>query len=195
MRARLRGTLAVRCACATVVLALFACHSLRDDAVPEPAGYWSGPIDSPVPASLAGGQVIGARELATLLKADPAPVVIDSSNAPARPAEMASDAPWLPLPHQAIPGSLWIPGIGHAGIREATDDYFRERLAASSGGNRAHPVVVYCHERCWLSWNAARRAIGYGYRHVYWFPEGIEGWRAAGFETQVIRAEGPEAAR
>jgi PQQ-dependent catabolism-associated CXXCW motif protein len=42
---------------------------------------------------------------------------------------------------------------------------------------------VYCHERCWLSWNAAKRAIRYGYRNVYWFPDGIEGWRAAGFET------------
>lgn len=139
--------------------------------------------------------MIDAQELEALLKADPAPVVIDSSNAPTRPPGMASDAPWLPLPHEAIPGSLWIPGIGHAGIQEATDDYFRERLADSSGGDRDRPVVLYCHERCWLSWNAARRAIDYGYRNVYWFPDGIEGWRAAGRETQVVRAEGPDAAR
>jgi PQQ-dependent catabolism-associated CXXCW motif protein len=193
MRARQRGTLAVRFACAVALLSLAACRALRGDAVPEPAGYWSGPMNGPVPASLAGGKVIGARELATLLTADPAPVVIDSSNAQARPAGMASDAPWLPLPHEGIPGSLWIPGIGHAGIREATDDYFRERLAGSSGGDRDHPIVLYCHERCWLSWNAARRAIGYGYRHVYWFTEGIEGWRAAGLDTGIIEPEGPEA--
>jgi hypothetical protein len=37
-----------------------------------------------------------------------------------------------------------------------------------------------------LSWNAVKRAIRYGYRKVYWFADGIEGWRAAGFETATI---------
>jgi PQQ-dependent catabolism-associated CXXCW motif protein len=43
--------------------------------------------------------------------------------------------------------------------------------------------VIYCHRNCWLSWNAAKRAISYGYRNVYWFPDGMEGWRAAGLPT------------
>jgi len=35
--------------------------------------------------------------------------------------------------------------------------------------------VNYCHRNCWLSWNAAKRAISYGYRNVFWFPDGMEG--------------------
>jgi PQQ-dependent catabolism-associated CXXCW motif protein len=161
--------------------------------VPEPAGYWTGPINSPVPARISGGNVIDARRLAELLDAEHA-VIIDSSNSPVRPAELAPGAPWLPLPHEAIPGSLWIPGSGAGEIDTAADDFFRERLAEATGGRPAHPIVVYCHERCWLSWNAAKRAISYGYTRVYWLPEGIEGWRAAGLDTSVVAAEGPAAA-
>jgi PQQ-dependent catabolism-associated CXXCW motif protein len=51
------------------------------------------------------------------------------------------------------------------------------------------PVVFYCHEKCWLSWNGAKRAIGYGYRNVYWFPDGIEGWRKSKLPTAVVQPE------
>lgn len=160
--------------------------------VPEPSGYWTGPINSDVPASISGGRVVDAHGLAALLARERA-VVVDASNAPVRPDGLASGAPWLPLPHPAIPGSLWIPGSGLAAITEPVDHYFRERLAEATGGDRDFPVVLYCHERCWLSWNAAKRAIEYGYSRVYWFPEGIEGWRAAGLATAVIEPEGPGA--
>jgi len=50
--------------------------------------------------------------------------------------------------------------------------------------------VLYCHQQCWLSWNGAKRAIQYGYRNVYWFPEGIEGWRKAKLPTTVVQPEG-----
>ena len=100
---------------------------------------------------------------------------------------MAPDAPWLPLPQEVIPGSVWLPGAGMADIAPETDALFRKHLSQATGGDLDHPVVIYCHERCWLSWNAAKRAIGYGYRRVHWFPEGIEGWRAAGNTTVVAK--------
>ena len=43
--------------------------------------------------------------------------------------------------------------------------------------------MLYCHPQCWASWNAAKRAISYGYRKVYWYPDGIEGWEKAGLPT------------
>lgn len=162
------------------------------DDVREPAGYWTGPINSAVPATLTGGRVIHARELTDLLKRSPA-VVVDVSNAPKRPEEMSADAPWLPLPHEAIPGSTWIPGAGMGEIPADIDAYFREHLSRRTQRNHDHPVVIYCHEKCWLSWNAAKRAISYGYRRVYWFPEGIEGWRAAGLKTEVVPEPGSRA--
>lgn len=28
-----------------------------------------------------------------------------------------------------------------------------------------------------MAWNAVRRAAGYGYTRLYWYPDGIDGWR------------------
>jgi len=154
----------------------------------EPRDYWTGPIDSPVPATIAGGRVIHAPQLLQLLK-DGRAVILDVSNAPRRPERLAAGAPWLPLPHQAIPGSIWIPGAGRGAISAATDTFLRRRLAAATGNDIGRPLVVYCHRQCWLSWNAAKRLIRYGYRNVYWFADGVEGWRAAGQRTATAEAE------
>jgi PQQ-dependent catabolism-associated CXXCW motif protein len=164
------------------LLLLFAALAARTDEVQEPAGFWTGPINSAVPATITGGKVIHAEELEQILK-HAKPLVIDVSNEPKRPPGMAPDAPWLPLPQQVIPGSAWLPGAGLGDIAPDTDAFFREYLSQGTGGDLDHLVVIYCHERCWLSWNAAKRAISYGYRRVHWFPEGIEGWRAAGNKT------------
>jgi PQQ-dependent catabolism-associated CXXCW motif protein len=154
--------------------------------VSEPADYWTGPINSPVPETLAGGKVINtAHELHTLLNR-PGTVLVDVSNAPLRPDNLATGAPWLPLPHRAIPGTLWIPGAGLGEIPPSMGDFFRKQLAGATGDDISRPIVVYCHQTCWLSWNAAKRAISYGYRNVYWYRDGIEGWQAAHFPTTTV---------
>jgi PQQ-dependent catabolism-associated CXXCW motif protein len=153
---------------------------------PEPPSFWTGPTNSPVPATIAGGKVINnARQLQSLLKR-PETVIVDVSNAPRRPDNLASGAPWLPVPHHAIPGSLWIPGAGLGEIPPAVDDFFRKQLAAATSDDASRRVILYCHQACWLSWNAAKRAISYGYHNVYWYRDGIEGWNAANFPTAVI---------
>jgi PQQ-dependent catabolism-associated CXXCW motif protein len=154
--------------------------------VAEPAGYWTGPINSAVPATIAGGKVLhDAHALQALLRR-PETVIVDVSNAPVRPENLATGAPWLPVPHQAIPGSVWIPGVGLGEIPPAAGDFFRRQLAAATGNDPTRPIVIYCHQTCWLSWNAAKRAISYGYFNVYWFRDGIEGWKAAHLPTAVI---------
>jgi PQQ-dependent catabolism-associated CXXCW motif protein len=161
--------------------------------VTEPIGVWTGDIDAPVPRRIAGGTVIHARALARLLKRKNL-LLIDVSNEPQRPAGLAPGAPWLPVPHRALPAALWIPGVGAGVLPTPLEDSFRARLASALGEEGNRPVVFYCHARCWLSWNAAKRAIGYGYRQVIWFPDGIEGWMAAGLPTAVVTAEAePEA--
>lgn len=168
------------------LLYLFAMSAANAGEVKEPEGYWSGPINSPVPQTITGGTVIHAQALADLLD-EQDPFVIDVSNMPKRPEGMALDAPWLPLPHDAIPGSVWIPEVGLAEVPTQVDEFFRKQLSEATNGDLNRRVVIYCHEACWLSWNAAKRAIRYGYRDVHWFPEGIEGWRAAGFKTEVVK--------
>jgi rhodanese-related sulfurtransferase len=44
--------------------------------------------------------------------------------------------------------------------------------------------VFFCSGvRCWLSYNAALRAVRGGYANVYWYRGGIDAWRAAGLPT------------
>ena len=155
--------------------------------VPEPDSYWVGPINGPVPATLRGAQVIDARGLARLIERGGA-VIVDVSNLPRRPEGLGADVLWAPPPHLGIPGSHWIPGVGLGVLPASADAHFRHELLALTGESRHRPLAIYCHERCWLSWNAAKRAVAYGYRSTYWFPGGIEGWRAAGYRTAVISA-------
>ena len=34
-----------------------------------------------------------------------------------------------------------------------------------------------------MSWNAAKRAASWGYKQIYWYPDGIDGWDAANLPT------------
>jgi PQQ-dependent catabolism-associated CXXCW motif protein len=160
--------------------------------VTEPAGYWTGDVNAPTPTTLHGATVVNAKQVRHLLTAGA--VVIDVSNAPHRPEHLAPGAPWMPTAHPGIPGALWVPGAGMGIVPVSVETYFRARLAASTGGDFSHPVVIYCHSRCWLSWNAAKRAVSYGYRNVSWFPKGIEGWRASGQPTMELKPLQPPAA-
>ena len=48
-----------------------------------------------------------------------------------------------------------------------------------TGGDPAKPVVIYCLRDCWMSWNAAKRAVAWGYTNIIWYPDGTDGWQAA----------------
>ena len=173
-------------------LALLALVSAAPESPPEPAGYWLGPPQGPVPATITGGTVIHTADLPELIS-QAHPVLVDVVPAPRRPASEPDTMPWLPHPHHAIPGTFWIPGVGWGEIAAPLAGYFHDRLEELTGHDRGRPVVFYCRAHCWMSWNAARRAIVDGYRHIYWYPDGIEGWQAAGLPTAVAVPEGPEA--
>jgi PQQ-dependent catabolism-associated CXXCW motif protein len=159
---------------------------------PEPHDYWLGPIHGPVPATIAGGTVIDTAALAHLLESGGA-VLVDVAEPPQRPSGLPAGTLWLPPPHRDIPGSVWIPNVGRGTIPQQFADWFHTRLAALTGDDRDKRIVVYCHPRCWMSWNAAKRVINDGYRAVFWYPGGVEGWEAAGHPTAVTEAEGPDA--
>ncbi len=146
---------------------------------PEPPGLWTGEERGAVPATLAGGQVVDTEGLQALLAYGGA-VVVDVSVAQRRPEGLPAGAVWLPLVHRDIAGSVWIPDAGQAALAPATEAWVRARLDALTGGDPSRPLVFYCHPECWRSWNAAKRAVGWGYHAVVWYPQGIEGWAEAG---------------
>jgi PQQ-dependent catabolism-associated CXXCW motif protein len=184
-----RQGFALRLAAPALLASFLACAA---GAVAEPPGYWLGEANAPVPATIHGGTLVHVKALETLLKKGGV-VIVDVSNAPRKPQDLAPGAPWLPLPHRGLPDALWVPGVGAGAVPQELDDYFRLRLAKATSGNLDAPLVIYCHETCWLSWNAAKRAIGYGYRHVYWFSDGVEGWTSAGRTTTVLQPQVPSA--
>jgi PQQ-dependent catabolism-associated CXXCW motif protein len=158
--------------------------------VPEPQGYWLGADHGATPERISGGTVIHTAALNALIERKQV-VVIDVVVASRRPEGMATGAPWMPPPHQIIPGAAWLPELGGGALPPARDAWLRNRLAALTGHDRDRPVVLYCHPKCWRSWNAAKRAITYGYHRVYWYPDGIEGWQSAGLPTETGVAEQP----
>ncbi len=153
-------------------------------AAPEPDGYRMDHYRDEVPDTLRGARVMHTAALARFIAAAH-PVIIDVLPAPTVPPD-ARGLPRLPLPQEGLPGTLWLPETGRGALSAATDAWFRARLAQATGGRMGVPVVFYCLSRCWMSWNAARRAVGYGYRDVVWYPDGADGWRAAGLPTVVL---------
>ncbi|MEJ0094196.1 MAG: rhodanese-like domain-containing protein [Methylocella sp.] len=158
---------------------------------PEPQGFWTGAMHGATPAALTGGRVVHTTELIGILKGGGV-ALVDVSEAPSRPANLAPDAVWTPAPHRNIAGSVWIPGAGAGELADGLSAFFLGRLARLAGDDAAHPIVFYCHPNCWGSWNAAKRAIKFGYQNVYWYPDGIEGWQDAEQPLAPAKPEGVE---
>lgn len=75
-----------------------------------------------------------------------------------------------------IPGSVNIPA-------EAADF---ENKVASLVGDKTAPVVVYCASaECDASPKAARRLEQAGFKNVYDFEAGLQGWKDAGFSVEA----------
>ncbi len=79
--------------------------------------------------------------------------------------------------HGHIPGSTWLPDVGRGQINGELDSFFRSNLARLTGGDFDKPMIIYCQSDCWMGWNAVQRAASYGYKTIYWYPDGIDGWR------------------
>jgi PQQ-dependent catabolism-associated CXXCW motif protein len=159
--------------------------------VPEPQGYWMGPPHGEVPDTLIGARVLGTKALEELLQKG-IPVLIDAASVPHRPENLPPPAVWMPVPHQNIPGSVWFPGIGEGKLEASLEAYYQEQLRALTGNDRDRQIVFYCHPQCWASWNAAKRALAYGYRKIGWYRDGAEGWQSAGHQLVTAKPEGPQ---
>lgn len=148
----------------------------------EPAGYRREQYQAATPATLRGARVVSTEE-AHRLWASRGALFIDAMPRPPKPKNLPPNTIWRDKPRFDIPGSVWLVDVGYGALSEERGRYFRDRLEALTGGDRSRAVLFYCKAACWMSWNAAKRAIEeYGYTNVIWYPEGTDGWEAAGFE-------------
>jgi PQQ-dependent catabolism-associated CXXCW motif protein len=150
----------------------------------EPPGYRMENYRAPTPLTLAGARVITTAQARALWKSGTAAFVDVLAHAP-KPANLPHGTLWLDKPRMDIPGSIWLPDTGYGKLAASTETYLRNGLVRVTKGDRAKLIAIYCLADCWMSWNAAKRALAMGYKNVAWYPAGTDGWRAAGLPLQA----------
>lgn len=128
------------------------------------------PYHGPTPLTIPGAQVVQTRELQAMLAGAAPPVLID----------VLSEGG-----HVTLASAVWISGAGRgANFMDPVQSVLVQLLAQLSGGDKSKGLVFFCaSSQCWLSYNAALRAVAAGYDRVYWYRGGIESWGAAGLPT------------
>jgi len=156
--------------------------------VPEPQGYRTEDYRTPVPDTLAGARVLTTAEAEAIWRAKTGIFVDVLPRAP-KPSNLPPGTVWRDRPRQNIPGSIWLPDTGYGELAPVMEDYLRHGLERATAGNRAALIVVYCQVDCWMSWNAAKRILSYGYSKVAWYPDGTDGWERAHLPTMESQPE------
>ena len=133
----------------------------------------TGEFHAPTPASIPGGQVITTKGLVDLIRGGQAPVlVLDVLGG----TEMIQGAQYA------------VPAAQSGAFNDQVQQQLGQYLQQATGGNKQLPIVTYClSTQCWMSYNAALRAINLGYTNVLWYRGGIEAWKQAGLPTQPTR--------
>jgi len=159
-------------AAALALLALIATPAL---AVEEPKDYRDVPYRGEVPETLKGVTVVDDDAAHALWKTGTV-VFIDVLPRPPKPS-LPEGTIYREKPRHSIPGSFWLPNVGYGRLADVTDAYFSTHLAMMTARDKDAPVLFFCLEECWMSWNAAKRAREeYGYTRVFWYPNGTDGW-------------------
>ena len=176
-------------ACMAAVLLMVAAlpvasaEGARD--VPEPEAYRTDDYRSPVPLTLKGARTIDADDAERIIGEGRA-LFIDVYPRAKKPPNLPKGTIWRDPTHMSIKGAYWLPNVGYGVLSDEFEDYFRTRLATLTGNDPARPVVFFCQRDCWMSWNAAKRALEWGYTDVLWFSEGTDAWQEAGFDLVKV---------
>jgi PQQ-dependent catabolism-associated CXXCW motif protein len=163
--------------CVVLAVILLAAPAQAAD-ISEPEGYRLEDYRAPTPATLHGAKVVGTAEAEQIWRAGSASFV-DVMPRPPRPRNLPEGTLWRDKPRSNIPGSIWMPDTGYGELAPSMANYFAKGLEKATHGDRARLLVLYCQADCWMSWNAAKRALALGYANVAWYPEGTDGWFAA----------------
>lgn len=138
----------------------------------------TGSLHGPTPNAIPGGRLVTTPELVQLLRdASSQALVFDVLGGPQR----------LPNAIPVVPASQ--PGD----FQDQTQRDFGQYLQQATQGRKDRPMVFYCQgTQCWMSYNAALRAINMGYTQVLWYRGGIEAWQQAGLPLQASGQGAPQ---
>ncbi len=172
------GTMQAKILTALFLAAAIHMPALADGSAAEPLAYRMADYRAPVPATLRGAKVVLTDEASALL--DKQTLFIDVMPHTPKPAKLPAGTIWREKVRNNIPGSVWLPNVGYGALSGETEGYFRNALETLTGGDKKRMVLFYCMTDCWMSWNAAKRAIEWGYGSVAWYPSGADGWEGGG---------------
>ena len=142
----------------------------QDFGVPPTAQLHSGPMHGPTPASIPGGQIVTTKGLVALVQGKQAPYFL---------FDVLGGSEILP---GAMP-TVWVAQAGS--FNDQIQQQFSQLLQQGTQGRKDIRLIFYClSPQCWMSYNAALRAINAGYTNVLWYRGGIEAWKLAGLPTQ-----------
>jgi PQQ-dependent catabolism-associated CXXCW motif protein len=167
--------------CRSVAVAIFfsLAGALAAGEVGEPAGYRFEPYRAPTPRGLSGAVTLDTAAAERLWRQGDA-LFIDVMPHDFKPANLPAGTVWRERRRDNIPGSVWLANVGYGALSDEVEAYFRRSLAEVTAGDRGRALVFYCQAHCWMSWNAAKRALALGYTHVHWYPDGTDAWAPAG---------------
>jgi PQQ-dependent catabolism-associated CXXCW motif protein len=180
--------MSARFAIAVICAACIPVAAQASESPAEPESYRMADYRAPTPATLKGARVLSTGQAHEIWREGAAAFIDVLPQAP-RPAELGPEVVWRDKPRFDVPGSLWLPDTGYGALATIMESYFREGLRKASGDNSGKTIVFYCLRDCWMSWNAAKRAIALGYENVDWYPEGTDGWSAAGLPLESRKPE------
>ncbi|MEZ5930834.1 MAG: PQQ-dependent catabolism-associated CXXCW motif protein [Alphaproteobacteria bacterium] len=144
--------------------------------IETPEGYRLDHYRAPTPCELPGARVANNEQMRVLVK-DQDAVLIDTTPL-VHTTETDFTGRWtVPEPRDNIAGSVWLPNIGYGVLDDEMTGYFADNLERLTGSDPRRPLVFYCFVDCWMSWNAAKRALEFGYPNVVWYPDGTDGWK------------------
>lgn len=167
-----------------LLAALLLIPSTAAWAVEEPDAYRQADYDAPVPETLQGAIVVEDDQAHAFWKSGDV-VFIDVMPDLPRPKGLPEGMIWRGRTRHSVPGSVWLPRIGFGTLDDVGQAQFQNGLHKAVGG-KDRPVLFLCRADCWMSWNAARRAVLAGYTDVYWYPSGSTGWTFWDWPTERL---------
>ncbi|MDQ6435381.1 PQQ-dependent catabolism-associated CXXCW motif protein [Mesorhizobium sp. LHD-90] len=172
----------------SILMAALLCSALPASAgaVEEPAGYRMENYRAPVPETLKGARVVTTQEAEALWRQKTAIFIDVMPDAP-KPANLPKGTIWKDKERRDIPGSIWLANVGYGEINAETAAYFKAGIEAQIGSDKKRPILFYCMTDCWMSWNAAKRAVEWGFGGVLWYPPGSDGWEKTGLPLEKSR--------
>ena len=143
----------------------------QDMGVAPTAQLKTGGLHAPTPNAIPGGRLVTTPELVQLLRNPQAQALV---------FDVLGSQQQLPNAIPVVPASQ--PG----NFQDQTQQEFGQFLQQTTQGRKDRPMVFYCQStQCWMSYNAALRAINLGYTNVLWYRGGIEAWQQAGLPLQA----------